>query len=137
MGGRKGDREGLDEGAIEREFKNFAIKLRKQFGEDCLAYQVSNYPEGLEFSVRVAKKSGGEGARFTKSFASNPAGKKQTEKKERKELTEEQKAKKAEKQAKRREYFEKKRQERLENGVKEEESGKDSAANGESAKQSQ
>ena len=51
-------------------------------------------------------------------------------------MTEEQKAKKAEKQAKRREYFEKKRQERLENGVKEEESGKDSAANGESAKQS-
>ena len=38
-------------------------------------------------------------------------------------MTEEQKAKKAEKQAKRREYFEKKRQERLENGVKEEESG--------------
>ena len=62
---------------------------------------------------------------------------KQTEKKERKELTEEQKAKKAEKQAKRREYFEKKRQERLENGVKEEESGKESAANGDSAKQSQ
>ena len=44
-GGRKGDREGLDEAALEREFKNFAIKLRKQFGEDCLAYQVSNYPE--------------------------------------------------------------------------------------------
>ena len=31
--------------------------------------------QGLEFSVRVAKKSGGEGARFTRSFASNPAGK--------------------------------------------------------------
>ena len=47
-GGRRGDREpreGLDEAALEREFKNFAIKLRKQFGEDCLAYQVSNYPE--------------------------------------------------------------------------------------------
>lgn len=25
--------------------------------------------------MRVAKKSGGEGARFTRSFASNPAGK--------------------------------------------------------------
>ena len=44
-GGRAGDKEGLDEAALEREFKNFAIKLRKQFGEDCLAYQVSNYPE--------------------------------------------------------------------------------------------
>ena len=127
-GGRRPDREGLDEGALEREFKNFAIKLRKQFGEDCLAYQVSNYPEGLEFSVRIAKKSGGEGARFTKSFG----GKKQTGKREKKELTEEQKAKRAEKQAKRREYFEKKRQERLENGAKEDDSGKE-----ESAKESQ
>jgi len=124
----------MDEGALEREFRNFAIKLRKQYGEDCLAYQVSNYPEGLEFSVRVAKKSGGEGSRFTRSFGSNPAGKKQNEKKERKELTEEQKAKRAEKQAKRREYLEKKRQERLENGAKEEENGKEEpAANGESA----
>ena len=50
-------------------------------------------------------------------------------------MTEEQKAKKAEKQAKRREYFEKKRQERLENGAKEEESGKE--ANGDSPKESQ
>ena len=50
-------------------------------------------------------------------------------------MTEEQKAKKAEKQAKRREYFEKKRLERLENGAKEEESGKE--ANGESLKESQ
>ena len=123
-GGRKPDREGLDEGALEREFKNFAIKLRKQFGEECLAYQVSNYPEGLEFSVRVAKKSGGEGARFTKSFG----GQKQIGKREKKELTEEQKAKRAEKQAKRREYIEKKRQERLENGAKEDGSGKEESA---------
>ena len=133
-GGRRADRDGLDEGNLEREFKNFAIRLRKQFGEDCLAYQVSNYPEGLEFSVRVAKKSGGDGSRFTRSFG----GKKQIEKRERRELTEEQKAKRAEKQAKRREYFEKKRQERLENGAKEEEGGKDeTAANGDSAKESQ
>ena len=130
-GGRRG---GVDEGALEREFKNFAIRLRKQFGEDCLAYQVSNYPEGLEFSVRVAKKSGGEGSRFTRSFG----GKKPTEKRERRELTEEQKVKKAEKQAKRREYFEKKRQERLENGAKEEEEGgkEEPTDNGDSAKES-
>ena len=123
-GGRKPEREGLDESALEREFKNFAIKLRKQFGEDCLAYQVSNYPEGLEFTVRVAKKSGGEGARFIKSFG----GQKQIGKREKKELTEEQKAKRAEKQAKRREYLEKKRQERLENDAKEDGSRKEELA---------
>ena len=90
-GGRKPEREGLDEGALEREFKNFAIKLRKQFGEDCLAYQVSNYPEGLEFSVRVAKR---DGAGFIRSFDSSP----KTEKKiPKKELTEEQKVRRAEK----------------------------------------
>ena len=76
--GRRGDREGLDEAAVEREFKNFAIKLRKQFGEDLVAYQVSNYHEGLEFSVRVAKSLGREGARFTRSCDYNPM----TEKKE-------------------------------------------------------
>jgi hypothetical protein len=98
-----------------------------------LAYQVSNYPEGLEFSVRVAKKSGGEGSRFTRSFG----GKKQIEKRERRELTEEQKVKKAEKQAKRREYFEKKRQERLENDSKEEGGKEEPVANGDSAKEFQ
>ena len=41
----RGGRNGLDEAQLERDFKNFSIKLRKQFGEDCLAYQVSNYPE--------------------------------------------------------------------------------------------
>ena len=128
---RQGAKEdGLDERNLEKEFKTFALTLRKQFGEDTLAYQISNYPEGLEFSVRVAKKSGGEGARFTKRpFAANFSGNKRTEKKE---LTEEQKAKK---QAKRREYFEKKKQERLEkeeSGVKEEPS-----SDGDATKQSQ
>ena len=126
-GGRKQARKGgvgRDEGALEREFKNFAVKLRKQFGEDCQAYQVSNYPEGLEFTVRVPKKSGGEGARFIKSFG----GQKQIGKREKKELTEEQKAKRAEKQAKRREYLEKKRQERLENDAKEDGSRKEELA---------
>ena len=114
-GGRRGDRKGLDEAALEREFRNFAIKLRKQFGEDVVAYQVSNYPEGLEFSVRVAKNFGREGARFIRSFDSK-TGKKEIAKK--KEMTDEQKAKRAEKQAKRKEYFEKKRLERLENAEK-------------------
>ena len=144
-GGRRGDREGLDEAALEREFKNFAIKLRKQLGEDSVAYQVSNYPEGLEFSVRVAKSFEREGARFTMSFDSNHM----TEKKEivkikkKREMTDEQKAKRAEKQARRREYFEKKRQERLENadmdkGYKLTLSGnEESNDNGDSAKESE
>ena len=110
-GGRNGERVGLDEAQLERDFKNFSIKLRKQFGEDVVAYQVSNYPEGLEFSVRVAKNSGREGARFIRSFDSKP-------KTEKKEMTEEQKAKRALKQAKRREYLEKRRQEKLENAAK-------------------
>ena len=131
---RQGAKEdGLDERNLEKEFKTFALTLRKQFGEDALAYQISNYPEGLEFLVRVAKKSGGEGARFTKRpFAANFSGNKRTQKKE---LTEEQKARRAEKQAKRREYFEKKKQERLEkeeSGVKEE-----PGSDGDATKQSQ
>ena len=136
-GRRQGDKEdGMNEGNLEREFKNFALKLRKQFGEDGLAYQISHHPGGLEFSVRVAKKSGGGGARFTRSFAANFSGNKRTEKKE---LTEEQKARRAEKQAKRREYFEKKKQERLENCEKEDKDGgkEEPAADGPAAKHSQ
>ena len=41
---RKEDKEKLDEAALEREFKTFIAKLKKQFGDN-LAYQVSNYPE--------------------------------------------------------------------------------------------
>ena len=107
-GGPSGDEERLNEAALERDFKNFAIKLRKQFGEDSVAYQVSNYPDGLEFSVRVAKR---EGAGFIRSFDSKL-------KTEKKEMTDEQKAKRALKQAKRREYLEKRRQEKLENADK-------------------
>ena len=112
-GGRRGDREGLDEAVLEREFKNFAIKLRKQFGEDVVAYQVSNYPEELEFSVRVAKSLGREdaSARFTRTFDSNPKTEKKEIVKKKREMTDKQRAK-------RREYFEKKRQERLENADK-------------------
>ena len=137
--GRRGDREGLDEAALEREFRNFAIKLRKQFGEDVVAYQVSNYPEGLEFSVRVARNLGRQGAMFTRSFDSKTEKKEIVKKK--KEMTDEQKAKRAEKQARRREYLEKKRQERLENADKDkgdEVSGKEEPNDsGDSAKESQ
>ena len=76
----------------KREFIKFVTELRKQYGEDVVTFQISNHPVGLEFSLRVDKK-------------------------EIKELAEEQKAKRAEKQAKRREYVEKKRQEKLENNA--------------------
>ena len=136
-GARRGDREGLDEAALEREFKNFSFKLRKQLGEDSVAYQVSNYPEGLEFSVRVAKNLGREGARFTRTF-----DKTVEIVKKKKEMTDKQKAKRAEKQARRREYLEKKRQERLENADKDKGDDKisgneESNADGDSAKESQ
>ena len=141
-GGRRGDGKGLDEAALEREFKNFAIKLRKQFGEDVVAYQVSNYPEGLEYSVRVAKSLRREGARFTRSFDSNLKTEKKEIAKKKKEMTDEQKAKRAEKQARRREYLEKKRQERLENadkdkGVDKVSGNEEPNADGDSAKESQ
>ena len=96
QGGRR--RNKSDE--AKREFIKFATKLRKQYGEDALTFQISSHPVGLEFSLRVDKK------------------------KEIKELTMEQKAKRAEKQAKRREYVEKKRQEKLENNA-EDENGKE------------
>ena len=138
-GGKRGDREGLDEAALKREFKNFAIKVRKQFGEDVVAYQVSNYPEGLEFSVRVAKNLGRQGAMFTRTFDSKTTVEIV---KKKKEMTEEQKAKRAEKQARRREYLEKKRLERLENADKDKGDDKVSGneepnADGDSAKESQ
>ena len=86
----------------EKKFKHFAIKLRRQLGEDALSYHVSNYPEGLEFSICVAKKSGGEGARLTENKMMKGM------------LT----IRKAKKLAKRKEHFEKKRREKLENSDK-------------------
>merc|ERR1712098_858216 len=67
--------------------------LKKKFGGNQLAYRVSNYPEGLEFSFRIAKKAGTDGDKFTSSFSQKGMVK------EKKELTEEQKKKLAEKRA--------------------------------------
>ena len=78
----------LDE--VEIEFQNFAIKLRERFGENSLTSQITHHQENLEFSFQVVNK------------------------RERKELTEEQKAKKAEKKAKRKA----KKKEILENTAK-------------------
>merc|ERR1712098_325761 len=88
----------LVEVAVEAEFKTFMEGLKKKFGGNQLAYRVTNYPEGLEFSFRIAKKSGTEGDKFTSSFSQ-----KGQMIKEKKELTEEQKKKLAEKRARKRE----------------------------------
>ena len=71
-GGRRRNKSG----DAKREFANFANKVKKQYGEDALTFQVIECPEGLEFSLQVNKK------------------------KERKEWIEQHKAKKAEKQEK-------------------------------------
>merc|ERR1719286_63685 len=83
----------LVEVAVEAEFKTFMEGLKKKFGGNQLAYRVSNYPEGLEFSFRIAKKAGTDGDKFTSSFSQKGMVK------EKKELTEEQKKKLAEKRA--------------------------------------
>merc|ERR1712243_342189 len=101
-GGRRGYRsksggarneKNLVEVAVEAEFKTFMEGLKKKFGGNQLAYRMTNYPEGLEFSFRIAKKSGTEGDKFTSSFSQKGMIK------EKKELTEEQKKKLAEKRA--------------------------------------
>merc|ERR1712243_155381 len=77
-GGRRGYRsksggarneKNLVEVAVEAEFKTFMEGLKKKFGGNQLAYRMTNYPEGLEFSFRIAKKSGTEGDKFTSSFS--------------------------------------------------------------------
>ena len=72
----------MDEGKFARKvwdenLLDFYIILQFQNYNFLLILINSNkkYSQGLEFSVRVAKKSGGEGARFTRSFAANNAGK--------------------------------------------------------------
>ena len=85
QGGRRRNKSG----EAKREFANFANKLKKQYGENALSFQVIEHPEGIDFKLQVNKK------------------------KERKGLTEKQNAKKAEKQ--RQDNFEKKTDEGLEN----------------------
>ena len=51
-----GGKSKFDEAALENEFQAFVGKLKKQYGPNKLAYQISNHPEGVELSVRVAKK---------------------------------------------------------------------------------
>merc|ERR1712098_996285 len=79
--------------------------LKKKFGGNQLAYRMTNYPEGLEFSFRIAKKSGIEGDKFTSSFSQ----KGQMTKEQKKKLAEK-RARKLEKQRLRKEKREKENQ---------------------------
>merc|ERR1712048_1535166 len=86
-----GGKDKFDEAALEKEFQAFVGKLKRQYGPNSLAYQISNHPEGVEFSVRVAKKAGPDGSNFTATFSKKGSSKKPRDK----ELTEEQKKKSA------------------------------------------
>jgi len=98
-GPRNGKHEKLDDTAVEKEFLAFIAKMRSKYPGNGLAYQMNNYPEGLECTFRLARLPAGESSNFTASF-SQPSHNK---KKEMKELTEEQKEKLAAKKEKLRE----------------------------------
>ena len=44
-----GGKEKFDEAALEKEFQAFVGKLKKQYGPNSLAYQISNHPEVSDF----------------------------------------------------------------------------------------
>jgi len=98
-GVKNGKHEKLDDAAVEKEFLSFIAKMRSKYPGNGLAYQMNNYPEGLECTFRLARLPAGESASFTASF-SHPHHNK---KKEMKELTEEQKEKLAAKKERLRE----------------------------------
>eukprot|EP00090_Calanus_glacialis_P023463 TRINITY_DN3623_c0_g1_i1.p1 TRINITY_DN3623_c0_g1~~TRINITY_DN3623_c0_g1_i1.p1 ORF type:complete len:238 (-),score=108.68 TRINITY_DN3623_c0_g1_i1:431-1108(-) len=88
-GPRNGKHDKLDDAAVEKEFLAFIAKMKSKYPGNGLAYQMNNYPEGLECTFRLARLPAGESSTFTASF-SQPGHNK---KKEMKELTEEQKVK--------------------------------------------
>merc|ERR1711872_35456 len=96
---KNGKHEKLDDAAVEKEFLAFIGKMRSKYPGNGLAYQMNNYPEGLECTFRLARLPAGESSNFTASF-SQPA---HSKKKEMKELTEEQKEKLAAKKERLRE----------------------------------
>jgi len=96
---KNGKHEKLDDAAVEKEFLSFIAKMRSKYPGNGLAYQMNNYPEGLECTFRLARLPAGESASFTASF-SHPH---HSKKKEQKELTEEQKEKLAAKKERLRE----------------------------------
>jgi len=100
----------LNAAAVEKEFQAFISKLQSKYPSNLLAYQVSNFSEGLELSVRVAKKTGETGADFTSTFSNRP-NQNQRNRKNEKPLTEEQKEERRKKnEIKRAKEFERRRQ---------------------------
>jgi len=95
-GSKNGKHSKLDDTAVEKEFLAFIAKMRTKYPGNGIAYQLNNYPEGLECTFRLARLPAGEGSKFTASFSHPGQNKK-------KELTEEQKEKLAAKKEKVRE----------------------------------
>jgi len=95
-GPKYGKHNKLDDTAVEKEFMAFIAKMKTKYPENGIAYQLNNYPEGLECTFRLARLPAGEGSKFTASFSHPGQNKK-------KELTEEQKEKLAAKKEKVRE----------------------------------
>jgi len=95
-GFKNGKQDRLDDTAVEKEFLAFIAKMRSKYPGNGIAYQMNNYPEGLECTFRLARLPTGEGSKFTASFAHPGQNKK-------KELTDEQKEKLAAKKEKVRE----------------------------------
>ena len=55
--------------AVEKEFLAFIVKMKSNHPGHILAYQISNYPEGLECKFRLASLSAGQAISFASSFS--------------------------------------------------------------------
>merc|ERR1712062_350717 len=67
--GAKDSGDGLSAALVEKEFQAFISKLQAKYPSNLLAYQVSNLYEGMELSVRIAKKTGERGSDFASTFS--------------------------------------------------------------------
>jgi len=80
----KADREQIDDASVEIEFVNFISKLRKMNLGHTLAYQINNYPQGVECTFRIGRDE--SDLRFTSDFKHQPEGATKSSGKKRKEL---------------------------------------------------
>jgi len=80
----KADRDQIDDASVEIEFVNFISKLRKMNLGHTLAYQINNYPQGVECTFRIGRDD--SDLRFTSDFKHQPEGATKSSGKKRKEL---------------------------------------------------
>jgi len=101
--GQDGKAAEVEDAAIEAEFTMFVNKMKAKYPGNSVAYQINNFPEGLECTFRLARQTAP--TQFTASFLQN--------KKKSRELTDEQKEKLAAKREKEKEKRAKKREAKL------------------------